>query len=82
VGDVVDRGRPDEAIAAVVPATRGVGDRCRGGGGEFVSYDEGEQRLRQEARLEDAPAVLVGDALLATVADRLERDLAADKDEF
>src|SRR6186713_1824922 len=50
--------------AAAGPATRGVGDRCRGVGGEFVSYDEGEQRLRQEARLEDAPAVLVRDPAL------------------
>ena len=31
-----------------------------------------EQRLRQEARLEHAPAVLVRDAALATVADRLD----------
>src|SRR4029453_12577377 len=33
---------------------------------------EDQQRLRQEAGLEDAPAVLVRDAALATVADRLD----------
>src|SRR5262245_43112428 len=33
---------------------------------------EDQLRLRQEARLEDAPPVLVGDPALAAVADRLD----------
>ena len=37
-----------------------------------VVDDEDQQRLRQEARLEDAPAVLVRDAALAPVPDRLD----------
>ena len=37
-----------------------------------VLDDEDQQRLRQEARLEDAPAVLVRDPALPAVADRLD----------
>src|SRR5207245_1169560 len=37
-----------------------------------VLDDEGEERLRQEARLERAAAVLVGDTALEPVPDRLD----------
>src|SRR5205085_8127751 len=46
--------------------------RGHGGGRERVRDYEGEQRLRQEARLEDATAVLVRDPALAAVADRFD----------
>ena len=39
---------------------------------DVVLDDERHERLRQEARLEDAAPVLVRDALLATVADGLD----------
>ena len=40
--------------------------------GDLVADDERQVRLRQEARLEHAPAVLVRDPALAAVADRLD----------
>src|SRR5436190_9295753 len=55
VGDVADARRPDEAVAALVAAARGVGDRLDDRMCEMVLDDERQQRLRQEARLEDAP---------------------------
>ena len=64
--------RPDDPVARLVAAARGVGDRRDDGLGALVLDDEREQRLRQEPRLEDAPAVLVRDAALAPVADRLD----------
>jgi hypothetical protein len=72
VGHLVDRGRPDEAVAAVVAAARGVGDGCGHRRSELVGDNEGEQRLRQEARLEDAAAVLVCDPALPAVAYGLD----------
>src|SRR4029077_11989238 len=49
-----------------------VGDRRDDPFRERVLDDEREQRLRQEPRLEGAAAVLVGDATLAPVPDRLD----------
>src|SRR6266545_4601098 len=72
VRDVVDRRRPDDPVARLVAAPRGVRDRRDHRGRELVLDDEREQRLREEARLEDAPPVLVGDPALAAVADRFD----------
>src|SRR6476469_778188 len=71
VGDVLDGRRPDEAVARLVAAARGVDDRMHDSVRDVVRDDEDEHRLRQEARLEDAPPVLVRDAALAPVADGL-----------
>ena len=49
---------------------RGITHEYRGR--ELVGHDEREQRLRQEARLEDAPSVLVRDPALAPVTYRLD----------
>ena len=54
---------PDRAASAIA-ATTAARDR--------VLDDEREERLRQEARLEHAAAVLVRHAALASVADRLD----------
>src|SRR3954452_15250032 len=72
VGDAVDGARPDEPVARLVAAPRRVGDRGGDGVGELVLDDERQQRLGQEARFEDAAAVLVRDAALPAVADRLD----------
>src|SRR4051812_43961098 len=72
VGHVPDRRRPGDTVAGLVAAARRVGDRLDDALGELVLHDEDEQRLRQEPRLEDASAVLVRDAALAPVADRLD----------
>src|SRR6185503_20084372 len=61
-----------EAVAALVAAARGIGDRRGGRRRELVRDDEGEQRLGQEAGLEHPPPVLVRDPALAPVADRLD----------
>jgi hypothetical protein len=50
----------------------GVDDRRDHVFGDLVAHDERQVRLRQETRLEHTPAVLVGDPLLAPVADGLE----------
>src|SRR4051812_44755062 len=71
VGDVLDGRRPDDPVARLVAAARGVGDRPHDPVDDLLGDDEDEQRLRQEARLEHAPAVLVRDAPLAPVADGL-----------
>ena len=55
-----------------LPGAGRVGDRRGHGLRERVLDDEGQERLRQEARLEDAPAVLVRDPALASVPDRLD----------
>src|ERR671932_607402 len=59
VRDAVDRRRPDEAVAGLVAAARRVGDRLDDLVRARVGDDEGEERLREEARLEDAAAILV-----------------------
>src|SRR3954469_2770619 len=72
VHDIADGRDPTEAVTRLVAAARGVDD-CPGHDiDDVVGDDEHEQRLRQEPRLEDAPAVLVRDAALASVADRLD----------
>src|SRR5438105_15821286 len=70
VRDSVDRARPDEAVARLIAAARRVGDRRGDRVGELVLDDERQQRLGQEARLEDASAVLVRHAALPAEADR------------
>ena len=55
-----------------LPLTAAADNRCDDGVRLVVVDDEDEQRLRQEARLEHAAAVLVRDAALAPVADRLD----------
>ena len=72
VRDVLDGRRPDEPVARLVAAACGGRDRRDDRFGLLVVDDEDEQRLRQEARLEHAPAVLVRDAALAPVPDRLD----------
>src|SRR5262245_44206061 len=54
VHDVVDRRRPDEAVARLVAAVRRVDDRRDGALDLVVVDDEDEQRLREEPRLEHA----------------------------
>src|ERR1700694_4990235 len=77
VRDVADGARPDDPVAGLVAAARRVRDRVHHRVGDRVVDDEREHRLRQEARLEDPAAVLVGDAALAPMADRLDdRDAA------
>ena len=63
---------PDEAVARGVAASGRVGDRLDHGLRSRVLDDEDEERLREEARLEDPAAVLVRDAPLPAVPDRLE----------
>src|ERR1041384_1353632 len=70
--DVPDGARPDDPVARLVAAARRVDDRRDDLLADPVRHDEHEHRLRQEARLEDASAVLVGHAALATVPDRLD----------
>src|SRR5437764_6225680 len=72
VGDVFDAACPDEAVARLVARPRGVRDRFDHSRRDLVVDDEREQCLRQEARFEDTPPVLVRDAALASVTDRLD----------
>src|SRR5436309_8309675 len=72
VGDAEDGARPDEPVPRLVAAPCGVDDRRGHRVGELVVDHEGEQRLGQEARLEDAAAVLVRNTTLPAVADRLD----------
>src|SRR5256885_4968963 len=61
VRDVLDPGRPHEAVARLVAAAGGVHDRVDDRVREAVLDDERQHRLGEEARLEDSPAVLVRD---------------------
>src|ERR671936_2419704 len=70
--DVLDAGRPHEAIPGLVAAARRVDDRIGDRRRELVTDDERQVRLRQEPRLEDASAILVRDAALPTVTDRFD----------
>src|SRR5438067_330046 len=72
VHDARHRRYPAEAVARLVAAARGVDDRPDHAVDDVVLDDEHEHRLRQEARLEHAAAVLVRDAALPAVADRLD----------
>src|SRR4051794_21747195 len=72
VHDVGDGRHPAEAVARLVAAPRGVDDGGDHAVDDVVADDEHEQRLRQEARLEHTPAVLVCDAALLAVTDRLD----------
>src|SRR5579884_2173346 len=71
VRDGRHRRLPDDPVAGVVSASRGVADRRAHVVCDLVPDDEDEQRLRQEARLEHAPPVLVRDAALPAVPDGL-----------
>src|ERR1041384_1794361 len=64
--------RPDQPLARLVAAARGRDDRRDDRIGLVVGDDEDENGLRQEPRLEDAAAILVRDAALLAVADRLD----------
>ena len=70
--DVLDRSRPDDPVPGLMPRARRIRDRGDHGLCDRVLDDEREQCLRQEPRLEDAAAVLVRDAALASVPDRLD----------
>src|SRR5689334_1946240 len=72
VRHVADRARPHDPVARLVAAPRRVRDRVDDRVRDGVVDDEREHRLGQEARLEDAAPVLVGDAALPSVADRLD----------
>src|SRR5437588_1703134 len=72
VRDTLDGREPDDSVARLVAAARRVDDRRDDSLGLLVRDDEDEQRLRQEPRLEDPSAVLVRNAALAAVPDRLD----------
>src|SRR5262245_33325085 len=72
VDDVRDRRGPGDPVAGLVAAAPSVGDRRLNLAGELVLDEEDQERLRKEARLEHAAAVLVRDPALAPVADRLD----------
>src|SRR5204863_3106460 len=72
VRHVLDRGRPDEPVARLVAAAGRVRDRVDDRVDDLVGDDERQERLRQEARLEHAPPVLVCDPALPAVPDRLD----------
>src|SRR3989442_1196364 len=72
VHDVVDGRDPAEAVARLVTAARRVDDRRDHVVDDLVRDDEDEHCLRQEPRLEDTAAVLVRDAALAAMTDRLD----------
>src|SRR5512146_1119854 len=72
VDDVADGRRPPEAVLRFVAATGRVDERVDHELLQPVIDDEDQQRLRQEPRLEDPSAVLVGDAQLTPVTDRLD----------
>src|SRR5262249_60020034 len=67
-----DRRAPHDPVARLVAAPRRVADRSDDRLGEVVLDEEDQQRLRQEARLEHATAVLLRDAALASVPDGLD----------
>src|SRR6266516_98116 len=70
--DVRDRAGPAEAVARLVAAVRGVHHRPDHVADDVIGDDEDELRLRQKARFEDPAPVLVRDAALAPVTDRLD----------
>src|SRR5947207_2453121 len=70
--DVGHRAGPAEAVPRLVAGVRRVDDCPDHVVDDVIGDDEDELRLRQEARLEDAAAVLVRDASLASVTDRLD----------
>src|SRR5437867_1441761 len=72
VHHVVDGTPPDNPVAGLVTAPRRIRDHRRDVVGDLVLDEEDQERLRQEARLEHATAVLVRDAALAAVPDRLD----------
>src|SRR5262245_43568270 len=73
VVDDVRHGRlPDEPVARLVAASSRVGDGGLDCICELVADEEGQDGLRQEPRLEHTTAVLVCDAALPSVADRLD----------
>src|SRR6266516_1892864 len=72
VPDVRDRAGPAEAVARLVAAVSGVHHRPDHVADEVIGDDEDELRLREEARFEDPSPILVRDAALAPVTDRLD----------
>ena len=72
VGDVADGRDPADAVTGSWPVRAASTIASSDGVGDLVAHDEGQVRLRQEPRLEDAAPVLVRDASLAAVADRLD----------
>src|ERR671934_1180490 len=70
--DVGHRAGPAEPVARFVAGVRRVDDRPDHVVDDVIGDDEDELRLGQEARLEDPAAILVGDAALAAVTDRLD----------
>src|SRR5437764_14249964 len=72
VDHVVDGAAPDDPVAGVMAAPRGIADHGGYVVGDLVPDEEDQERLREEARLEHATAVLVCDAPLAAVPDGLD----------
>src|SRR5262245_36377735 len=72
VDDVGDGRLPNEPVARLVAAASRVADRSLDRVGELVLHEEGQDGLRQEPRLEHTTPVLVCDAALPAVADRLD----------
>src|SRR5580765_1854720 len=72
VDDVDDGGLPHEPVARFVAAARRVGHGGLDCVCDVVADEEGQDGLRQEPRLEHTTAVLVCDAALPAVADRLD----------
>src|SRR5215216_6212560 len=77
VGDVRDRRRPNDSVTGLVAAASRIDERVDDGLRLLLGDDEREHCLREEARLEHAPPVLVSDPPLAPVADRLDHRHAA-----
>ncbi len=63
---------PADPVTGDVPAPRRVNDCVQHRIRLCVIHDEHEQRLRQEARLEDAAAIFVRDATLPSVSNRFD----------
>src|SRR5437016_6334342 len=72
VDHVVDGAAPDDPVAGLVAAPRGIADHGGDLVGDLVLDEEDQERLRKEARLEHPTAVLVCDAALAAVPDGLD----------
>src|SRR2546423_126390 len=73
---VVDGAAPDDPVAGVMAAPRGIADHGRHLVCDLVLDEKDQQRLRKEARLEHATAVLVCDAALAAMPDGLDHGYA------
>src|SRR5713101_8100760 len=70
--DVGDLRGPDEPVAGLVAAAGGIDDRVDHELGQTILDHEDQHRLGQEARLENAPPILMRHSTLPTVTDGLD----------